>query len=42
MGASSQAYYLCRQLIKEKKGIVNMIIKLRRNASEGVKKLVFC
>jgi hypothetical protein len=26
MGASSQAYYLYRQLIKEKGGVVNMII----------------
>ena len=29
MGASSQACYLCRQLIKEKEGVVNMITKLR-------------
>ena len=28
MGASSQAYYLCRQLIKEKREIVNIILRL--------------
>jgi hypothetical protein len=28
MGASSQAYYLCRQVIKEKRDVVNIILRL--------------
>ena len=35
MAASSQAYYLCRQLIKEKRGIVNIILRLRPVGDHG-------